>query len=407
MIIESLALAAQESEPTAFLTDPMAHAAFLAGSVAVLFWLSDLERFRTFFKYLPPIIWSYFVPMLATTFGILPAASPAYSWIRTYFLPMALLLLMVSIDLKSVLKLGPMALFMVIAGTVGIIIGGPIAYLVFGGFLPPDAWKGFAALAGTWIGGTANMVAIADSVGTSADALGPIIVVDTVVGYGWMGVLLFFSAYQNLFDKKTGARTEVLDDTTRMLEEMEDRRRPSTLRDMLMLIGLGLAGAVASVALGKTLNPLGDPVIISHTTWTVLIVVTGGLALSFTKVRSLEEVGASNLGYAALYLLVAAIGAQADLQAVIQAPVYLAAGVLWISIHILVLFGAARLVRAPLFFVATGSMANIGGAASAPVVAGVYHPAMAPVGLLMAVAGYVLGIYGALVCAWLLGMLAG
>ena len=113
------------------------------------------------------------------------------------------------------------------------------------------------------------------------------------------------------------------------------------------------------------------------------------------------------MGYAALYLLVAAIGAQADLNAVLQAPVYLAAGMLWIAVHIAVLLAAARLVRAPLFFVATGSMANIGGAASAPVVAGVYHPAMAPVGLMMAVAGYVLGIYGALVCAWLLGMLAG
>lgn len=406
MLIGSLNALAQDIERTVVLTDPMAQVAFLAGTVGILFWLSDLERFRTFFKYLPPIIWSYFIPMIATTFGILPAASPAYSWIRTYLLPMALLLLMVSIDLKSVLKLGPTALFMILAGTFGIIIGGPIAYMVFGGFLPPDAWKGFAALAGSWIGGTANMVAIADSVGTSADTLGPIIVVDTVVGYGWMGVLLFFSAYQNWYDKKTGARTEVLDETTKMLEEMEDRRRPSTLRDMLMLIGLGLAGAVASVALGQSLPPLGDPVIISNTTWTVLIVVTGGLALSFTKVRSLEEVGASNLGYAALYLLVAAIGSQADLRAVIQAPVYLAAGVLWISIHIVILFGAARLIKAPLFFVATGSMANIGGAASAPVVAGVYHPAMAPVGLLMAVAGYVLGIYGALVCAWLLGMLA-
>ncbi|MCH8939478.1 MAG: DUF819 family protein, partial [Gemmatimonadetes bacterium] len=84
--------------------------------------------------------------------------------------------------------------------------------------------------------------------------------------------------------------------------------------------------------------------------------------------------------------------------------VILAAGALWISIHVAILFGAARLVRAPLFFIATGSMANIGGAASAPVVAGVYHPAMAPVGLLMAVAGYVLGIYGGLACAYLLSL---
>jgi uncharacterized membrane protein len=138
----------------------------------------------------------------------------------------------------------------------------------------------------------------------------------------------------------------------------------------------------------------------------VLIVVTGGLLISFTPVRQLEEVGASRVGYAALYLLLGAIGAQADLRAIVQTPLYLAAGVVWILVHIAVMFAAARIIRAPLFFVATGSMANIGGAASAPIVAGVYHPAMAPVGLLMAVAGYILGIYGGIACAWMLGALA-
>ena len=165
-----------------------------------------------------------------------------------------------------------------------------------------------------------------------------------------------------------------------------------------------MAGAGGAYELGQLFPTLGDPTIISNTTWAILIVVTGGLILSFTPLRNLEKVGASGLGYTALYLLLAGIGAQADLRAVLDAPVYLLAGAVWIAIHVLVLYAAARIVKAPLFFVATGSMANIGGAASAPVVAGVYHPAMAPVGLLMAVAGYILGIYGAIVCAWLLGI---
>ena len=169
---------------------------------------------------------------------------------------------------------------------------------------------------------------------------------------------------------------------------------------------MGMGGAVGAYQLAQTdLFPtLGNPTIISKTTWAVLIIVTAGLALSFTRLRDFEKVGASGLGYTALYLLLAGIGAQADLRAVLQAPMYLAAGAVWIAIHVAVLLLAARVVRAPLFFVATGSMANIGGAATAPVVAGIYHPAMAPVGLLMAVAGYVLGIYGALICAWLLGI---
>ena len=391
----------------AFFNDPMSVFAFLATLVAVIFWLSGVKKFEKFFEYVPPVIFVYFVPMLATTIGITPIASPTYDFTTRYFLPLALFLLMISIDLKSVAKLGPMALFMVCAGTLGIIIGGPISLAVFGSFLPEDAWKGFAALSGSWIGGTANMVAVAESVDTPESAFGPIIVVDTVVGYGWMGVLLFFSVWQKKFDRFINANTSAIEETNARLAEMDRDRHPTTVKDSAFLIGVGMGAAVLSVNLGAKIPPLGDPTIISATTWAVLIVVTGGLLLSFTPLREYEKVGASQFGYTALYLLLAGIGAQADLKAVLDAPLYLVAGALWISIHVGILLLAARIIRAPLFFVATGSMANIGGAASAPVVAGVYHPAMAPVGLLMAVVGYVLGIYGALFCAYLLGLVGG
>ena len=385
----------------------MAVLASLAFVVALIFWLSGLPSLKTLFKYTPPVIYVYFVPMALTTLGITPASSPVYDWLSRYLLPFALFLLMISIDLRSVAKLGFVALFMVVAGTVGVVIGGPISLAIFGSVLPADAWTGFAALSGSWIGGSANMLAIAESVGTPDSTFGPIIVVDTVVGYGWMGVLLFFSGYQTVFDARTNARTSALDEVNRRLAELSEEKRPLILRDAMVMIGMGLAAAVGSVMLGERFPSLGDPTIISSTTWAVLIIVTGGIALSFTRLREYEQVGASALGYVGLYFLLAGIGAQADLRAVLDAPAYLAAGAVWIAIHVAVLLVAARVVRAPLFFVATGSMANIGGAASAPVVAGVYNPALAPVGLLMAVAGYVLGIYGALVCAWLLGIVGG
>jgi uncharacterized membrane protein len=398
----------QAEAATSLITDPMAVFAFLAAVVALIFWVSGLDRFKKAFEVVPPVMYVYFLPMLATTAGITPAASPTYDWMTRYLLLFALLLLMISIDMKSIARLGPMALVMVVAGTVGVVIGGPISLLIFQPFLPADAWTGFAALSGSWIGGTANMVAIAESVGTPESAFGPIIVVDTVVGYSWMGVLLFFAAYQSRFDTRTRANTAAIEETNRRLQEMDRDRHPTSMRDAVVMIGMGLAASVAAYRLSQTdfFPTLGDPPIISKTTWAVLIVVTGGLALSFTRLREYEKVGASGLGYTALYLLLSGIGAQANLRAVVQAPMYLVAGVVWIAIHVAVLLLAARLVRAPLFFIATGSMANIGGAATAPVVAGVYHPAMAPVGLLMAVAGYVLGIYGGLVCAWLLGIVA-
>jgi uncharacterized membrane protein len=393
-------------EQTALLNDPMVVFAYLASVLGLVFWLSSRPRFEKVFRVTPPVIYAYFIPTISTTLGILPQASPVYDWMVRYLLPLALLLLMITVDLRSVAKLGGMALIMVVAGTLGIMLGGPTALLVFGAFLPEDAWMGFAALSGSWIGGTANMVAIAESVGTPDAMLGPIIVVDTVVGYGWMGVLLFFSGWQVWYDQRTRARTSALEETNRRLALAQAHLHPVTLPWLAAILGLGFAGAVAAVTLGDHMPALGDPTIISQTTWAVLLVVTVGLALSFTPLFKLEEHGASRVGYLALYLLLTAIGARADLRAVLDAPAFFFAGVLWILVHITVLLIIGRLIRAPLFFVATGSMANVGGPVSAPIVAGVYHPALAPVGLLMAVVGYVLGIYAGLGTAWLLSLVA-
>ena len=273
-----------EPQATALLTDPMAVFAFLAGIVALVFWLSGLPKLRGFFEVVPPVIFVYFVPMLTTTAGITPGESPLYDWTVPYLLLFALLLLMVSVDVRSILKLGPMALFMVAAGTVGIIVGGPVSLLIFQEWLPADAWTGFAALSGSWIGGTANMVAIAESVGTSADAMGPVIVVDTVVGYGWMGVLIALVGLQHRYDKRTRARTEAVEETNRRLEALGRERRALTIRDAVIMIGLGMACAVLAAWAGGKFPSVGEPTIISSTTWAVLIVVTGGLILSFTPV---------------------------------------------------------------------------------------------------------------------------
>ena len=377
---------------------------YLAGLLGLIFWLSRLRHLQPLFRITPAIIYAYFLPTLSTAFGVTPIASPAYDWMVRYLLPVALLLLMVSVDVPAILRLGKTALLMMLAGTVGVIIGGPIALLIFRHWLPPDAWKGLAALSGSWIGGSANLVAIKESVGTPDSLLGPIIVVDTIVAYGWMGILLFLSGWQNRYDRRMRADTSVMDEVTRRLEERETLRHPSETHHLAMILGLGFVGAGVCVWAGEQLPSLGDPVIFSHTTWTICLATALGLALSFTRVSKLEEVGASRVGYVALYLMLTGIGAQADLHAIIEAPLFLVVGVVWLLIHIAILFLVARLLRAPLFFVATGSMANIGGSVSAPVVASVFNPALASVGVLMGVSGYILGIYGGIFCAWLLSL---
>ena len=389
------------------LTDPTGVFVYLTGILAAVYALAAIPRLRRFFDILPPILWAYMVPMVSTTVGILPPASPAYDWITRYVLPVALLLLMMTIDVPALLKLGRPATIMMLAGTAGIVIGGPVAFAVFGRWLPPEAWKGLAALSGSWIGGSAQLVAVAESVETPDAMLGPIIVVDTMVGYGWMAILLFLSGWQARFDHWNRADTRLIEETNVALRaKSEATRRPLALRDAALIVGIGFVGAYLCVALGDALPELGDPKIISHTTWAVIVVTTVGLALSFTRVSELEGAGASTLGSLALYLLVTAIGARGDLGAILDAPMFLATGALWIAIHVAILIVVARWIRAPLFFLATGSMANVGGAASAPVVATVYHPAMAPLGVLMAVVGYVIGTYAALGCAWLLSRVA-
>lgn len=391
---------------TPLVSDPTSVFAFLIGALALIYWLNTLEQLRGFFKIFPPVIWAYFVPMIATAIGLIPVASPTYSWITRYMLPLSLFLLMMTTDLPAILKLGRIALIMMLAGTLGIVIGGPVAFGVLGSFLPEEAWKGLATLSGSWIGGTANMVAIQQSVGASDSMLGPIIVVDTVVGYGWMGVLLFLGSFQDKFDKWTKADRSSLDQVIKRSEEFVDKQKPLTLPTLTFILGLGFVATALAIKIGGLLPAVGNPSVISQTTWAVLVVVTVGLVLSYSPLKNLETYGASRIGYMALYLLLASIGARADLHAIADAPLYLLAGVIWIAVHISILFLAARIFRAPFFFVATGSMANIGGAASAPVVAGSYVPSMAPVGLLMGVAGYILGIYAAIFCAWILGQMS-
>jgi uncharacterized membrane protein len=389
------------------LSDPTAIFVYLAALLGTIFWLTGVPRLQPLFRVTPAVIYAYFLPALSTSLGITPSSSAAYDWMVRYLLPVSLLLLMVTVDLRAVVRLDGKAFIMMLAGSLGIIVGGPIALALLGHFLPADTWMGLAALAGSWIGGAPNMVAIKESVGTPDSLMGPIIVVDTVVAYGWMGVLLFLSSFQKRIDAWLGADTRDIDALDSRLTSVDGERRPMEVRDLAIILGLGFGAAAVCIWCGDRLPLLGDPTIVSHTTWTVVLVTSLGLALSLTPVRRLERVGASRAGYLALYLMLTAIGAQADLKMVIEAPLYLLVGVVWLAMHIAVLFTVARLIRAPLFFVATGSMANVGGVISAPIVASVYRRSLAPVGVLMGVSGYLIGIYGALLCAWLLSLVAG
>jgi uncharacterized membrane protein len=373
----------------------------LMAVLAVIFWFGETAAGKRLFGIVPSLVFCYFVPTTLTTLGVLPADSPVYDWIKAYLLPTSLMLLILSLDVPGIIRLGPKALVMFLAGTAGVIIGAPIALGVFQSVVPPDAWLGMTALSGSWIGGGANMVALAEMAGTPDAMFGMMVIVDVSVANVWMGFLLFLAGQSPKIDARTGADIAAIEDLKRRVSEFTAKTtRVPTLTDLILIVAVGFGGMWLATLAGRWLgegNPLFDA-----TVWKFIIVTALAVAVSFTPARNLEGAGASRIGTLMLYLLIASIGAHADFTQMKQAPVLVAVGAVWMLIHASIMLLVAWLIRAPVFFMAVGSQANIGGAASAPIVASAFHPSLAPVGVLLAILGYVLGTYGGLVVMGLL-----
>jgi uncharacterized membrane protein len=391
---------------TPLVTHPAGILAVLLSVLAVIFWLTQHPVAGRVFKVVPSLVFCYFVPTTLTTFGVIPAESELYDWIKGFLLPTSLLLLILALDVPGILRLGPKAIIMMLAGTLGVVLGGPFAMLICRGDLPDDAWRGMTALCGSWIGGGANFVALGQIAETSDAMLATMVIPDVFVANIWMGVLLYLSGHQVAIDRWTGANTTAIDELKRRMIAFQERvNRIPTLADLILILALGFTGSWLSYKVGLLLPEIGTArfgTFISHSTWKYILVTTLGMVLSFTRARNLEGAGASRIGSVMLYLLVACIGAHATFAGLSRYAAFIVAGFIWMAVHIVVLLGVGKLIRAPIFFVAVGSQANIGGAASAPIVASAFHPSLAPVGALLAVAGYVLGTYAGLVCMHML-----
>jgi uncharacterized membrane protein len=395
---------------SALIEEPVAVLAVLLAVLAGLFMMASHPAGERFFKVIPLLVFAYFVPTILSNGGIIPLVSPVYQIIQDWLLPASLLLLTMCVDIPGILKLGENVLILFLAGTVTIVIGGPLAYLALGWLVPAEfgdeAWKGLAALSGSWIGGGANFLAIGKSIGVADSTLAMIVVIDVALANVWMAVLLFFSGHEERMDAAIGADRTSLDTLRKKIETFQKEvATVATLRHLFTILFLAIGGTVVADYLASFLPNLGN--ILSHFAWTVIIVTTLGIAISYTPLRRLEGAGASKIGSLFLYLLVASIGAKAEFNRVLDAPIMLLVATVWIAFHAAVLLILRHILRAPIFYMAVGSQANIGGAASAPIVASAFHPSLAPVGALMGVAGYVLGTYAGLVCAFLLRLVHG
>ncbi len=377
---------------------------------------SENPFWKKFYKFVPTLLLCYFIPSIFNSLGIFSGdASNLYFVASRYLLPTSLVLLTISIDLKEILKLGPKALIMFSTGTVGIIVGGPIAILVVSTFAPdvvggagPDAvWRGLTTVAGSWIGGGANQAAMKEIFTVGDDLFSAMIAVDVIVANVWMAFLLYGAGITDRIDHRLQADTSAIMELKEKIEAYRSQiLRIPNLADTVkvMSVGFGVTalahfGAdIIAPWIGENAPGLAKFSLTSGFFWLIVLATTLALGLSFTKARELEGVGASRYGSVFLYVLVATIGMKMNVMAIFENPGLFLVGLIWISFHAILLIGVAKIIKAPFFFMAVGSQANVGGAASAPIVASAFHPSLAPVGVLLAVLGYAVGTYGAWIC---------
>ncbi len=400
-------------------------------SLGFVFLTSSKEEgfWKKFYSVVPALLMCYLIPAIFNSLNIISdETSQLYFIASRYLLPASLVLMTLSIDLKAIFNLGPKALIMFFTGTIGIIIGGPLAILLISFFSPetvggigPDAvWRGLSTLAGSWIGGGANQAAMLEIYEYNPDLYGGMVLVDIVVANLWMALILFGIGRNERIDKWLNADdSAIVNLKNKVAAYSEGVTRIPSLADLMILLALafGAVGVahwgadVISTYLTANFEVFTDSKsalssFSSSFFWMISIATAIGIILSFTKFKSYEGAGASKLGSVFIYILVATIGMKMDLTMVFENPGLIAIGVVWMAIHAVLLILVAKLIKAPYFFLAVGSQANVGGAASAPVVAAAFHPSLATVGVLLAVFGYVVGTYGAILCTILMQLAA-
>jgi uncharacterized membrane protein len=394
--------------------------------LAAVFGTASSKRtgWQKFYTIVPTVLLCYFIPSILNSMGIISGAhSKLYFVASRYLLPASLVLLTVSVDLKEIMKLGPKALIMFFAGTFGIMLGGPLAILLFSVVAPDvvtgtpgqEVWRGMTAIAGSWIGGGANQTAMREVFGVGGEMFSTMVTVDILIGNLWLAFLLYGTGRAEKIDKFLKSDTSAIEEVKKKIETYRlSIMRVPNMSDTLMIlaVGFGVTGLshfgadIIAPWIGENFPGLEEYSLTSGFFWIVVIATTLGLLLSFTKARNLEGAGASRLGSVFLYILVATIGMEMNLLAIFENPGLFLVGFVWILFHITIMLIVAKLIKAPFFFVAVGSQANVGGAASAPIVASAFNPSLAPVGVLLAVLGYAAGTYGAYLCGLMMQAVA-
>jgi len=365
--------------------------------VAAFFFLVAQVSGAKLFNYVPPLLFIYATPVFLNNFGVIPSSSVIYTGLSQFALPVFIVLMLIKVNVPAVVKVMGKGVLVMLMGTAGVMVGGVVAYLAVHQWLGDDAWKGFGTLAGSWIGGTANMLATKEMLGASEAQLGLAVIADNVVYVVWLPLLLMSRDYADKFNKWARVPADRLAAMDAAAELHTEEDAAPTMAQYLFLaavvfgvtaVGHAVAPELAGWIASSSPKLAG---VFSETTTRILLVTTLALILSTTAASKLPN--STAIGTALVYIFVAGMGARASIAGLTEAPAFVLGAFIWISIHGLFCLAGAWIFRVDVHSVAIASAANIGAAASAPIVAAHHRPNLVPASILMALLGYALGNY--------------
>lgn len=369
--------------------------------VPVIFlWLERRTGWKVF-DFLPAIIWIFLTPVFLSNLGVIPRQSPVYDTFKSFAVPLFIVLMLLDINIKEAMKVAWRGAIVLVIGSVGVVVGAVVAFVLFRSGLPENSWSGFGALAGSWIGGTGNLAAVAESLDTPSEQLGLVVIVDNFVYLAYFPLILVCKRWAKPFNRWTGVSQAQLDHFTEVTQQVERKTHEIHFRDVLTLLGWSFVVILAANWLSTLVPPL--PPVLTQKTWALLLVTSFGIGLSATKLRDVP--GTEPLAMAFVYIYMTMIGASADLRQLGGGQFFLIAGFLAITVHLLFVLAGAKALKLDVSMAAVSSVAAVGGAASAPVAAGYHREELVPISIMLALIGYALGNYLGVATAYLCNLL--
>jgi uncharacterized membrane protein len=351
-------------------------------------WLEKKVKWKIF-EILPAIIWIFLTPIFLSNLNVIPRSSEVYATFRSFAVPLFIVLMLLDINIRQVIRVAWRGAGVLVIGAFGIVAGAVVSFYLFQSGLPEDTWRGYGALAGSWIGGTGNLAAVAESLDTPGEMVGMAVLVDNFVYVLYFPLILTCKRWGKWFNRFTGASREQIDRIGEIAQRIEQKSAEVQFKDIIILIGWGFTTIFIADYLATLLPEIGP--VITERTWAILLVTTFGIALSASPLKKVPGSGA--LAMAFVYIYMTTMGAQADLRNIGGAQWFLVAGVVCIITHLVFVVLGARLFRVDVSMAAVSSVAAVGGAASAPVAAGYHREELVPISIMLALLGYGLGNY--------------